>query len=45
MAKKPEQPPRKADWKALVKAAEPKPTRDVEYEFSNGRKFYSRKAS
>lgn len=44
MAKR-EVPTRKVSWKSLVKAAEPKPTRDVEYEFSNGRKFYSRKAS
>lgn len=45
MAKKREVPFRKVDWKALVKAADPEPRREVEYEFSNGRKFLSRKAS
>lgn len=32
-------------WKSIVKAADPKPTRDAEYVFSNGRTFYSRRPS
>lgn len=30
---------REIDWEAEVRAKEPRPTTEVAYEFSNGRKF------
>lgn len=36
---------RRTTWRSVVKAADPKPTRDVEYEFSNGKQFLSKRSS
>ena len=36
---------RKTSFKALVKSADPTPSRDVEYQFSNGRTFRSKRSS
>lgn len=33
---------RKRSWESLVKTADPRPPKEVEYEFSNGRKFTKR---
>lgn len=36
---------KKTTWRSVVKSADPKPTREVEYEFSNGRRFLSKRSS